>query len=191
MIKNWAIFCGILTAVTVTTVVHAVPISGTISMGGEATLDNSDLSQATTVTGWPLVYVVADSGAFTSVSDFTFVNMSSPWIFSPAPGVPLTDLWNVGGFQFNFQTDTVTQTKDFLTIIGYGTITGNNYDPTAFEWELSAEEPSTGGPVQFTFSATAEPTSGSSQVPDGGFTVAFLGLALAAVEGFRRKVSKI
>jgi hypothetical protein len=190
MRKYWAILGGIVATVAVTTSIQAIPISGTISMGGEATLDNSDLSQATTVTGWPLVYVVADSGAFTTVSDFSFVNMTAPFVFSPAPGVPLSDLWNVGGFQFDFQSDTVTQTADFLTIIGYGTLSGNSYDPTAFQWELSAEEPTTGGPVQITFSATAGASSASNSVPDGGLTVALLGLALAGMEGLRRKLSK-
>lgn len=193
MSKNWSTLCGIVAAVAVTTAVQAIPISGTISMGGEANLDNSDLSQATSVTSWPLVYVVADSGAFSIVPDFSLVNMSSStWTFSPAPGLALSDLWNVGGFTFDFQSDTVTQTANFLTIIGYGTISGNGYDPTAFEWELSAEDPSTGGPIQFTFSATAEPTSdgNGNSVPDGGLTVALLGLGLAGVEGMRRKLSK-
>jgi VPDSG-CTERM motif len=190
MKKKWAILCGIVAAVAVTTAVQAIPISGTISMGGEADFDNTDFTLATTVTSWPLIYVVADSGAFSSVADFTMVNMSAPWAFAPAPGQALSDLWNVDGFQFDLQSDSVSQSQDFLTIYGFGTISGNGYDPTAFEWELSAEDPTTGGSAQITFSATAEPTSNIATVPDGGLTLALLGLALAGVEGLRRKLSK-
>jgi hypothetical protein len=190
MSKNLATLCGIVAAVAMTTAVQAIPISGTITMGGEANLDN-DISQSTSVTSWPLVYVVADSSDFSTISDFTLVNMNTgTWTFSPAPGVALSDLWNVGGFQFDFQSDTVSQSADFLTIIGYGTITGNNYDATPFQWELSAENPTTGGPVQITFSATTVPSGAGLPVPDGGLTMALLGLALAGVEGLRRKLIK-
>jgi VPDSG-CTERM motif len=194
MRKIWATLFGTVAAVAVTTTVSAIPITGTLSMGGEANFDNSDLSQATSVTSWPLVYVVAASGAGTSFSivpSMSLVNMSTAsWIFAPQPGDVLSDLWNVDGFQFDFQSDTVSFSNNFLKIVGFGTISGNGYDPTAFEWTLSAENPTTGGPTQITFSATAEPNSNGSPVPDGGLTVAFLGLALAGLEGLRRKLSK-
>jgi hypothetical protein len=161
-------------------------------MGGEANFDNTDFTLATQVTSWPLVYVVTDSGVLNTVLPFTLVNMNnlSSWVFAPQPGLALNDLWNVGGFQFDFQSDTVTASQNFLTIIGFGTISGNGYDPTAFQWELSAENPTTGGQTQITFSATAVPNSNGNPVPDGGLTVAFLGLALAGLEGLRRKLSK-
>ena len=190
MIKNWATLFGIAAAVSVTTAVQALPISGTISMGGEAVFDSSDFTMATTVTSWPLVYVVADNGVFGSIGDYTTVNMSPSWVFAPAPGVAQQNLWNVGGFQFDFTSDTVVSSSGFINITGYGTITGNGYDETQFQWDLEAESPTTGGPTQFTVSATAEPNSGVATLPDGGFTMAFLGLALAGVEGLRRKLSK-
>lgn len=184
---------GIAAAVFTTTAAHAVPITGTLSMGGELNLDSADYATATQVTSWPLVYVVADSDSFSSISAFTQVTMSSsPWVFSPAPGVAQTDLWNVGGFTFDFLSDTVSASANFLDISGVGNISGNGYDSTAFTWNLSLEQPTTGGPSEFTFSATAGPSGagGGSQVPDGGFTVAFLGLAMAGIEGLRRKMLK-
>lgn len=191
MSKNWSLLCGIVAAVAVTTAVQAIPISGTISMGGEANLDNSDLSMATTVESWSVAYVVADSGSFSSVPDFTLVNMTAPWNFE-LNSPPFQ--WTAGNFTFAMSSDSVTQSTDFLTVIGFGTITDptDGYDATSFQWEISAEEPTTGGPIQFTFSATATPTSNGSgnDVPDGGLTVALLGLALAGIEGMRRKLSK-
>ncbi|HEY1787221.1 MAG TPA: VPDSG-CTERM sorting domain-containing protein [Verrucomicrobiae bacterium] len=185
--KLAAILAGAMFAVTS---VQANPINGTIAMGGEVNLNSASLSTASSVSSWPLVYVVADSGAFNSISAFTLVNMSSsPWIFNPAPGVALNDLWNVGGFTFDFASDSVSQSGAFLDISGVGTISGNGYDATSFDWNLALEEPAT-GPSEFTFSAAAGASSGGSPVPDGGLTVAFLGLALAGVEGLRRKLSK-
>jgi hypothetical protein len=182
---------GVAAAMFAVTSVQALPITGTIAMGGEANLDSTSLSTATSVTSWPLVYVVADNNSFGSIAAFSTVTMSSsPWVFSPEPGVPLNSLWSVGGFSFDFMSDTLSQSGDFLNIAGLGTMSGNGYDPTAFTWNMSLEEPATGGPMEFTFSASAGASAGGSPVPDSGFTVAFLGLALAAVEGVRRKLCK-
>jgi hypothetical protein len=174
--------------------VQAIPISGTIEMGGELNLDSATLSSATQVTSWPLVYVVADSGSFSSVSPLSLVSMSSsPWIFSPAPGVPLNNLWSVGGFTFNFLSDTVSASGNFLDITGTGTITDSSADTSPFNWNLSLEEPTTGGPVEFTFSAGAVAIGGGGPgggVPDGGLTVALLGMAFAGIGIFRRILSK-
>ena len=174
--------------------VQAIPISGTISMGGELNLDNASLTSATEVTGWPLVYVVADSGSFASVSPMSLVSMSSsPWIFSPAPGVALNNLWNVGGFTFNFASDTVSASGKFLDISGTGTITDSSADSSSFVWNLSLEAPTTGGPTEFTFSAGTSSVGGGGtggDVPDGGLTLALLGMAFAGIEIFRRKLSK-
>lgn len=188
--KTWAI-AGIIAVITIPFALRAVPITGSISMGGEANLNSTSLSAASAVTSWPLVYVVADSDSFSSISAFTTVNMSSStWTFSPSPGVALNDLWNVGGFTFDFESDTVSQSGDFLDIDGTGTISGNGYDTTDFDWNLSFENPVTGGPEEFTFSAAAGSVEEVTDVPDGGVTVAFLGLALAGIEGLRRKLVK-
>lgn len=182
------VISGILAALLGVTSVQAIPISGTIYMGGEANLN----SAGTQVNSWPFVYVVAGSGAFNSVAPFTLVNMSSsPWIFSPQPGSPLNNLWSVGGFSFDFLSDTVSQSGNFLNIDGYGTISSSNpnYDTTDFTWNLAAEN--LGGDVDFVFSAsTGASAGGGDSVPDGGLTLVFLGLALAGVELFRRNISK-
>jgi hypothetical protein len=191
MMMKLAAISGIVATMFAVTSVQANPVTGTIAMGGEANINSSSLSGATAVSSWPSVYVVADGGAFGSIAQFTMVNMSSSqWVFSPSPGVALNDLWNVGGFTFDFTSDTVTQSGAFLDITGLGTISGNGYDPTSFDWNLALEQPTTTGPMEFTFSAAAVASGGGSSVPDGGLTVAFLGLALAGVEGLRRKLSK-
>lgn len=189
MKMKFAGIIGIVAATLAVTSVQATPISGSIYMGGEANLN----SAGTSVTSWPYVYVVADSGSFSSVNAFTLVNMSSSaWTFSPAPGNKLDDLWNVGGFTFDFQSDTVTQSGNFLDIYGTGVIssTNPNLSATDFTWILAAED--VAGNVEFTFSASTGTSGGGggNTVPDGGLTLVLLGVALAGVELFRRKLCR-
>jgi VPDSG-CTERM motif len=178
---------GIVAAMLAVVSVQAVPINGSIYMGGEATLNKSD----TAVTGWPFVYVVAGSGAFSSIPSFTVVNMSSSqWVFSPQPGQPLNNLWTVGSFSFNFEGDTVSKNGNFMTVDGFGTIssTNPNYSTTDFNWNLTAEN--LGGTVDFIFTAsTGAGGGGGGTVPDGGLTLVLLGIALAGIEVFRRRLS--
>ncbi|HTV40845.1 MAG TPA: VPDSG-CTERM sorting domain-containing protein [Candidatus Sulfotelmatobacter sp.] len=167
--------------------VQATSITGSIALGGYANLNSQD----TTVTSWPFVYVEGDSGSFGSVSAYSIVNMtSSSWVFSPTPGQALSDAWTVGGFTFNFLTDTVVQNGNFLDLTGTGTISAAGYSTTTFNWTLAAETPVSGGSAEFTFAATAGAPAGGTPVPDGGLTVALLGLALAGVEGLRRALIK-
>jgi hypothetical protein len=183
-----AVLSGIAAAMFAGASVQANTITGTIEMGGEANLSANTLDGSMSVASWPLVYVAADSGSFGSIFPMTQVTMSTtPWVFYPEPGVTLNDLWSVGNFTFDFISDSVTQSGNFLSITGSGTISGNGYDLTDFDWNLSFEEPTTGGPMQFTFSAAAQP---SPEVPDGGLTLALLGVAFAGVEIFRRKLSR-
>ena len=77
-------------------------------------------------------------------------------------------------------------------ISGTGTITDTSSDSASFVWNLSLEQPTTGGPTEFTFSAGTQAAGGggTEEVPDGGLTLAMLGIAFAGIEIFRRKLSK-
>jgi hypothetical protein len=179
---------GVIAVMATAAAVQAVPITGSVSMQGLATLDNSDLSQATTVESWNNVYVDSDNGAFSSIAlDVYNVSLSSPWVFNPYTPPPAFT-WTVGGFTFTMLSDTVTVTPGIsLDVLGYGTITSTNsaFDPTSYYWNFSTQVPPGGGDtVQFNFSSYTE------EVPDGGLTVALLGLAFAGVEGLRRKLIK-
>ena len=188
---------AILMAMAATTTVQAVPIDGNISIDGLATLDNSDLYTATTVESWQNVYVGAESGAFaidgiplSELNELGTVALSSPWVFNPYqppfsnPNNPQFT-WSVGDFTFTMISDSVSVTDSgmFLDVLGYGTITSTDpsYDPTQYYWNFQTETPPPlGGPAEFVFSATT--------VPDGGFTLALLGLTFAGMEGLRRKL---
>jgi hypothetical protein len=187
-IKKFGTIGGVIAALAMTASVQAIPITGNISMNGLATFDTSDVDTATTVTGWPIVFVGGVSGAFSSVGLYSSVTMTAPWVFNPS--TPTSSLWSVGGFTFDLISDSVVQGGNFLDITGYGTISSSNplYDPTSFTWNFSTQNPPPGGPVYFVFSAYTPQTP--TPVPDGGLTVAFLGLTFAGLEGLRRKLSK-
>lgn len=196
---SWAI-AGVIAAMSMTPAVQAEYINGTISMQGLANLADANgnpasISSATEVQFVPgFVQVGADGGDFGNVPLYSTVTMSTPWIFNPS--TPLASLWSVtdtSGYTFTFDvaSDSFTQSSDSLNIIGVGTISSSNpdYDPTTFDWSIYFEDPPSGGPVEFNFSAYTTQTEAQT-VPDGGLTVAFLGLAFAGVECLRRKLGK-
>jgi hypothetical protein len=105
---------------------------------------------------------------------------SAPWSFTSG----LAMLWTVDGFTFDLIASSIVfQGGGFLSVSGTGTITGHGFTPTTGSWFFSAQDDPADG--VFSFSGG---TQGS--VPDGGATVALLGLALAGIEGIRRKLKR-
>jgi hypothetical protein len=101
--------------------------------------------------------------------------MADMWTFGAQ-----TALWSVGGFTFDLIATNVFQNSSVLLISGTGIVTGHG-ETFNGTWMLSSQGPGVNG--LFSFSA-------SSNVPDGGATVALLGLSLAGIEGIRRKLMK-
>ena len=165
---------------------QAVPQNGTITIAGGAQLADANglpvtsVNDATQVTGWldengamPTVESVSGSmAAFVSVG--ATVTFPSTWTFGSGVAV----LWQVGGFTFNLiASNIVFQGGGFLAVSGTGTVTGHGFNAPG-SWSFTAQDDPANG--VFSFSA-------GSLVPDGGATVALLGLALAGIEGIRRK----
>ena len=157
-------------------------IDGAITFAGSAVFDTDSLATATRVDTFTDVVVMSRDGDFTgSINVGDNVTMAQPWIFTPS--TPTPGLWSVGGFTFDLATSMVVlQNSDFLVVSGMGTITGNGFDATEGVWSFTSQEPHANG--VFSFSAS----SGSvGTVPDGGTTVALLGVGLIGVELLRRK----
>jgi hypothetical protein len=164
----------------------ATSIEGSINFAGSVQFDTNSLLTATRVNTWFDVSHNAGfsnvtggaTGAFALILPGTQALMATPWIFSPS--TPTQGLWSVGGFTFDLLSSTVvTRTATFLNVTGTGTISGNGFDDTPGAWSFTAQKP---GTTEFSFSAS------SSSVPDGGVTVALLGLTLVGVEVLRRKL---
>ena len=159
---------------------QAAMVNGAITFAGGAKFDTSSLATATRVNTFQNVRVMSEDGDFAAfVNDDDAVAMAAPYIFTPS--TPTPGLWSVGGFTFDLASSTVVlQNADFLLISGTGTITGNGFDATEGTWSFTAQSPSANR--VFSFSA-----SDGFAAPDGGSTVALLGLGLTCVRMARRK----
>jgi len=171
--------------------VQAVPLTGAITFAGGAQLDSSSVVTATQVTSWldgssaaPTVQS-RDGGFSTFVTVGNSVTFAAPWAFNAGA----SPFWMVGGFTFNLTSSAIQfQGVGSLIVTGSGTISGNAFDPTVGTWRFSAQDPSAGtvgNPPQAVFSFSAS----SGFVPDGGATVALLGLALAGLGFMRSRMS--
>jgi hypothetical protein len=152
-----------------------------ITFTGGVHLDQPSVNDANQVTSWVNPTVESVSGlfaAFVSVGDsVTFTPM---WSFNSGS---ITAFWSVDGFTFNLiASNIVFQQDGALFVYGTGTVTGHDEHFLA-DWSFSTQDPSADGIFSF---------SGASQaIPDGGTTVALLGLGLAGIEGIRRKVRRV
>lgn len=173
---------AVLAAALVASEAQAVMVNGAITFSGSAKFDTNSLATATRVNTFRNVEVESEDGDFTAfVSDGDSVTMATPYIFTPSTPTPA--LWSVGGFTFDLASSTVVlQNADFLLITGTGTLMGNGFDPTEGTWSFTAQSPSANG--VFSFSASGD----FNGVPDGGSTVALLGLAFVGLELLRRKI---
>jgi hypothetical protein len=160
---------------------QAAMIQGAITFAGGVDFDTDSLATATRVNAFSNVVVVSDDGDYAGfVNPGDSVTMATPWIFTPSTQTP--GLWSVGGFAFDLDTSTVVlQNANFLLIEGSGIIEGNGFDATAGIFRFSTQSPGTDNGI-FSFSAS------SRGVPDGGATVALLGIALLGLEVIRRRV---
>ena len=161
-------------------------IKGNINFAGSVQFDTNSLLTATRVNHF---FDVFHNEGFSNVTggatdDFALITpgtqalMATSWIFSPS--TPTPGLWSAGGFAFDLLSSTiVTQNASTLVITGTGIVSGNGFDPTDMDWSFTTQSR---GTTEFSFSAS------NSAVPDGGVTVALLGLALVGVEVLRRKL---
>ena len=110
---------------------QAVPITGTIQLGGAVQFDSNSLNTATRVNFWfdnngnPGHSTVqpGNNGTFASIPAGTQADMAQPWIFNPS--TPTPHLWSVAGFTFDLMSSTImTQNAFVLAITGTGTVTG-------------------------------------------------------------------
>jgi hypothetical protein len=162
---------------------QAVPSNNVITIAGGAELNSGSVNTATQVIGWldenndkPTVQSV--SGVFA-----TFANVGDMVTFTPTWSFisgAIAAFWTVDGFTFNLIASSIVfQGNGFLAVSGTGTITGNGYTSSG-SWRFSSQDDPSNG--VFSFSA--------STVPDGGMTVALLGLSLAGIESIRRKLRR-
>src|SRR4029077_3621142 len=155
---------------------QAVPLTGAITFAGGVELDTDTVNTASQVMTWldesgAMPTVQSASGSFAGLAGATAI-FAFPWIFGSGQAA----LWTVGGFTFNLLASSIDfQGGGFLNVSGEGIITGNGSSGSVY-WNFTVQDDPSNG--VFSFSA-------ANQIPDGGATVALLGLALAGIEGIR------
>jgi len=169
----------------------AIAISGKVDMVGSLNLNTTSLATATGVNSFgPASVIPTPNGAFlgTAGSSVTF----TPFNWSP-PSTPVIPLWSFtsGGWTYTFNLGVisfVSQNSSFVNLAGSGILSitglGSPYDPTPGDWTFTITSAGQDPDFRFGF------VSSTAAVPDGGMTVALLGLALVGVEGLRRKLMK-
>jgi hypothetical protein len=167
---------------------HAVPITGSIDMSGTATLNSTFLGSATAATAFSGATV---GGSPTGTFAGTF-GASVTWSgFSWPSNVLVAPLWTFvsGANTYSFDLASVSissQTNSFLNLMGSGTLHVTGFDDTPGLWSFTISNPGGGAHPNFVFTFANSQTAAG--VPDGGMTVALLGIAFVGLEGLRRKL---
>ena len=177
----------LVAAVAACTQANAAFISGSIAFSG--TYDtlpvSDDLANADALT-FSAVSVSNNQqfGDYSSVPNGTAATFSNI-TFNP---ITLGQLWTftVGPDTYSFTLDSISvdlQNSQTLVLTGTGTASITGFDDTAGTWSITAN--SDGQSLSFSSGAAVSP-----RVPDGGTSIALLGLSLLGIAGIRRKLAK-
>ena len=162
----------------------AIPIVGEVSFAGSYTINNPNLALATAFNSFSGVTVSAGpTGDYAGLAG-SAVTMT-PFTFDPFPAGGIVPLWSIvgsPGTTFDLLALSVAfESPTALLLTGTGIARKTGRDNTPGTWILSANTLGT----TFSFSST------NSSLPDGGTTVALLGMGLVGVEGLRRKLGAL
>ena len=144
--------------------------AGVINLtNGIATFNTPSLATATQVTAFSNTAVagMGNTGVFSSITPGTPVTMTAPLMLNSPEQSP-SMLFSVSGFTVETTgTMIMHQTADLLEVSGTGMLMGNGLDPTSGTFDFTARAP--------------------VGIPDGGTTIALLGIGLMGIVALRRK----
>ncbi len=166
---------------------HAASIVGQIDFVGAPVL-NGSLSTATAVTNWGVVRATQATGSFAPVVTIfeagvaDVAAMATPWSFNSGS---VTPLWSIAGFSFDLTSSAKNPTSNanFLDVSGSGFMSGNGFEKTFGTWTFNITNAANSSSFSFQSSTAA-------RVPDGGTTVALLGLSFLGLGGVSRFVRR-
>jgi hypothetical protein len=160
---------------------QAVPIGGTIEFvgfGGSTTTNGN----TTTIDFSDAMWTASGTGDYSNTAGiqttFKSINYTGTGANALLAG-PVSPLWTfkLGATTYSFELTGVSFAYNgsaISTLAGSGIASITGYDPT---------------PGSFVFGSVFQFVSGAAtSVPDGGSTIALLGLALVGVEGLRRRL---
>lgn len=194
--KNKYILAGVIALVGLTASVQAIPITGSVQLGGTVQFDTSSLLTATAAS-FPLNDIQVSSGsgnyAGTAGALVTFNNFN----FASTGPNPKSPLWSFvsGGLTYQFNLDSISAvirqtfpTGDQLYVGGFGTVSITGFDTTAANWSFNVTDSSKGTSGIFRFAFNDSNTAIPASVPDGGTTVMLIGAALSGLGLIRKKL---
>jgi hypothetical protein len=169
---------------------QATPISGTIDMSGDVTLNSESLATATAATSFSAVSVSSGTASFagTSGAPVTF----NPFTFGSVGSENVSPLWSFtvdsAAYSFNLaDISSIDATTTFLQIVGGGIVNVGG-DMQAANWTFTITDSSGGNSGSFIFGFADSNTA--IGVPDGGTTVILLGATLSGLCLIRKKLVK-
>jgi hypothetical protein len=165
---------------------QAAQISGSIGFTGEYSQNGGTLGNLATATSMTITEVRVDTATGTFVGAGAPLTFASPiGVNGNPPSLVGGNLWTVtvGGTVFSFVVTSQSQpftSATQINIQGTGTIDdgAGGFDPTAGVFQLGFGVSG----ASFTWQST------SAGVPDGGMSVALLGIALAGLGFMRRTI---
>ena len=189
-----ALTAGVLGCGLLSQHAQAVPIDGTINFAGPVTISNNGTVSNLTFR-FPLQHTTApNTGSYSSVpagvaTTFTSFGFNNTTLAIVNPHNTPFVVWTFtfGGKTYDFLLESpldfgvvsTTGHPKTADILGHGIAQITGFDDTPGTFQLHG----TGFTSRITFVAS------TTAVPDGGSTVALLGLALAGVEGVRRTLA--
>jgi hypothetical protein len=166
--------------------VNAASISGTIKISAFLSSPSVDYSaNKVSFGGSPNAIVTGVDGSYSGVvAPATFVQYSD---FTYDPFAPVNPLWiTLAGPNASFSLTSITfideDPGNSLVLKGYGTASLAGFSDTLGSWSFSADQQGT----DFNWSSM---TKAPAEVPDGGSTLALLGLSVLGLGGARRLLS--
>lgn len=167
---------------------HAVQITGGISLAGGYITDTGDLNTATAFTSFTSVNVPVGGLSGSYLAPGVNLSIATPGSiqmngFSFSPFTPVIPLWLTVGTQTaaSFDLSDISWSRpaaNMLVVTGNGMLYLAGFEATRGTWVFSANQ--AGGTFSF--------SSSNAAVPDGGTTALLLGSALAGVALLRRKL---
>ena len=160
---------------------QAVPLGGTIEFVGFGSITSTN-GNTTTIDFSDAMWTASGTGDYSNTAGiqttFKSINYTGTGANALLAG-SVSPLWtfNLGATTYSFELTGVSFAyagSGISTLAGSGIASITGYDPT---------------PGSFVFGSVFQFVSGAAtSVPDGGSTIALLGLALVGVEGMRRRL---
>ncbi len=176
---------------------QAVPIYGEVIFTGTGTMklgaadSTAALGDGITFTNPVVVQTAISTGSYDSISlgtTATFTNLvggSAIGVVSTVGPLAVSPFWTFidGGTTYSFELTSVTMnmlsgSQRVVEGQGIASISGGSYTPTFGTWQLSTS----GSSSRISFSS-------ATSVPDGGSTVALLGMTVVGLGVLRRKLA--